>query len=129
LLIGIAEQDITAMTREVERLGFITRPDDPRRRIVACPGAPACASGFIAARAIAREIAETVAERWSGTIHVSGCPKGCAHPRAATLTIVGSERGCGIVEQGTARATPDTYVGPRQLAAQLALRLTEAAHG
>jgi precorrin-3B synthase len=129
LLIGIAEQDITAMTREVERLGFVVHADDMRRRIVACPGAPACASGFIAARAIAREIAETVAERWSGTIHVSGCAKGCAHPRAAMLTIVGGERGCGIVGQGTARATPDTYVDSRQLAAQLALRLTEPAHG
>ena len=30
-------------------------------------------------------------------IHISGCAKGCAHPGAAALTVVGTERGCGIV--------------------------------
>ena len=129
LLIGIAGQDVTALAHEATRLGFVTRADDPRRRIVACPGAPACASGFIAARAIASEVAENVAEDWAGMIHISGCPKGCAHPRPATLTIIGSERGCGIVADGTARATPQTYVDPRQLAAHLAQRIDEPAHG
>ena len=28
---------------------------------------------------------------------VSGCAKGCAHPGAAALTVVGTRRGCGIV--------------------------------
>jgi precorrin-3B synthase len=129
LLVGITEHNVSAMTHEAERLGFVTRADDPRRRIVACPGAPACASGFIAARAIASEIAKTVAEPWSGTIHVSGCAKGCAHPQPAALTIVGTERGCGIVERGTARATPQAYVDQRQLPAQLAQRISEPAHG
>ena len=62
-------------------------------------------------------------------VHISGCAKGCAHPQPAALTIVGSEHGCGIVEYGTARATPQTYVDPRQLAAHLAHRVSEPAHG
>ena len=128
LLVGISEHNIAAMTHEAERLGFVTRTDDPRRRIVACPGAPACASGFIAARAIASEIAETMAEPWSGTIHISGCAKGCAHPRPAALTIVGTERGCGIVEHGTARAATQTHVDPQDLTTCLAHRLREHAH-
>ena len=122
------EHNVTAMTREAERLGFVTRADDPRRRIVACPGAPACASAFIAARAIASEIAETLREPSSGTIHISGCAKGCAHPRPAALTIVGTENGCGIVERGTARTGPQTHVDPQQLTARLARRISEPAH-
>jgi precorrin-3B synthase len=171
LLVGITDHNVTALTREAERLGFVTRSDDPRRRIVACPGAPACASAFIAARAIASEIAQLFSPRpdepgpsgpgvsndgrkrdlgnpsrrsacglapqdegshvlrGKNLVHVSGCAKGCAHPQPAALTIVGSERGCGIVERGTARATPQTYVDPRQLTAHLAQRVSEPTHG
>ena len=64
LLIGIAEQDITALAHEAARLGFVTRADDPRRRIVACPGAPACASGFIAARKLALEFADLLSSHF-----------------------------------------------------------------
>ena len=65
-----------------ERLGFIVRADDPRRHVVACAGAPICASAHIAARAIAPHIAETAAPHLDGSfkIHISGCAKGCAHP-------------------------------------------------
>ena len=132
LLIGIAEQDVTASAHEAARLGFVTRADDPRRRIVACPGAPACASGFIAARKLALEFADLLGShilQGKDLMHISGCAKGCAHPQPAALTIVGSERGCGIVEHGTARATPHTYVDPRQLAAHLAQRIDEPVHG
>jgi precorrin-3B synthase len=171
LLIGIAEKDVAALTREAERLGFIVRADDSRRRIIACPGAPACASGMIAARAIASELAKFLSPRpeepgpsgpgvskdgsdrelghpsrrsacglapqdegrgvWdgSGMVHISGCAKGCAHPGPAALTIVGSERGCGIIEQGTARGTPHTYVEPHHLTAHLARHASEGANG
>jgi precorrin-3B synthase len=170
LWIGITGEKVTAVTREAEWLGFITRPDDPRRRIVACPGAPACASGFIAARTVASELADLLSPRpeehecsegvskdgrkrelghpsrrtrasarapqdegravWHGCgmIHISGCAKGCAHPQPAALTVVGSERGCGIVEHGTARATPQAYADPRELAAHLAHRINETVH-
>ncbi|MFZ0838474.1 MAG: precorrin-3B synthase [Xanthobacteraceae bacterium] len=132
LLVGIAEQDATALAREAARLGFVTRADDPRRRIVACPGAPACASGFIAARKLALEFADLLSSHFlhgDNLVHISGCAKGCAHPQPAALTIIGSERGCGIVEHGTARTTPHTYVDPRQLAAHFAQQSVEPAHG
>ena len=81
---------------EAERLGFVTETNDPRRRIVACPGTPACASGLIAARSLAAEIARDVPLVGDGlALHVSGCAKGCAHPAPAPLTIVGTARGCG----------------------------------
>ena len=37
------------------------------------------------------------------TIHVSGCPKGCAHPGRADITLVGRENGAyGVVLDGSA---------------------------
>ncbi|TPI52270.1 precorrin-3B synthase, partial [Mesorhizobium sp. B3-1-7] len=92
-------------------LGFVTDPTDPRIRIATCPGTPACASGRIATRAIA----ETIAKQSPGlidaslTLHISGCAKGCAHPGAATLTLVGDENGAGLVVDGTAKALPAAY--------------------
>jgi precorrin-3B synthase len=84
-----------------ERLGFITEASDPRRRIAACPGAPSCAHGLIAARALAAEVARHVSLPGDGiAVHVSGCAKGCAHPKPALFTIVGAEQGCGIVRDG-----------------------------
>ena len=120
-----------AATREAEKLGFIVDPADPRRRIAACPGAPACAHGLIAARALAAEIARHVPLSGDGiALHVSGCAKGCAHPTPAPLTIVGTTRGCGIVRDGSAQS-PSTYADPADLIAQLGRvtgRTREAAH-
>ena len=52
-------------------------------------------------------------------LHVSGCAKGCAHPSPAPLTIVGTERGCGVIANDTARVTPSTYLDESQLIAML----------
>jgi len=92
-------------------LGFVTSPADPRTRIAACPGTPACASGRIATRAVAETIAKEGADLLdtSLTLHISGCAKGCAHPGVATLTLVGDENGAGLVVDGTAKALPAGY--------------------
>jgi len=109
LLLGLTHGTATALADEAERGGFIVRGDDPRRRIIACPGKPACASGLIAARALASELARHLTPLRE-TVHISGCPKGCAHPAPAALTVVGSERGCGIIRDGSARDAPQRYV-------------------
>ncbi len=90
-------------------LGFVTSATDPRTRIAACPGTPACASGHIATRDIAETIAAENADLLDFTLHVSGCAKGCAHPGAAALTIVGDENGAGLVVNATAKALPAGY--------------------
>lgn len=131
LLIGVAPNDNDALARAAERLGFVVRVDDPRRSIVACPGKPACGSGLIAARALAAEVASRLPSQ-RPTIHISGCAKGCAHPAATALTIVGTECGCGIVHNGSARATPQRHVDPADLVAEvvrMAAQESEAVHG
>jgi precorrin-3B synthase len=133
LLIGVATQDTALLAAAAERLGFVVSASDPRRGIAACPGKPACASGLIAARALAAEIARHLPAARGGTaIHVSGCTKGCAHPAPAALTVVGTEHGCGIVCDGLASATPRYHVDAADLAAEvarIAVASREPVHG
>jgi precorrin-3B synthase len=119
LLLGpIDEMTGFALATAADHLGFIVDARDTRRRVVACPGAPACASGLFAARAFAAEIACALPPSESGVaVHVSGCAKGCAHPMPAPLTIVGTARGCGIIHHGSPRAQPESYVSADALVA------------
>jgi precorrin-3B synthase len=122
LLLGpMEEAEALANQQAAGRLGFVTEPSDPRRRIAACPGAPLCAHGLIAARVLAAELARHVPLTGDGiALHVSGCAKGCAHPKQAPLTIVGTAEGCGIVRDGSARDAPTAYADPADLAGLLA---------
>jgi precorrin-3B synthase len=121
MLIGAPPAHAASLAAAAGDLGFIVEADDPRRRIAACAGAPACASGYIAARELAATLAPRLAGLLDGiAIHVSGCAKGCAHPASAALTVVGDSQGCGLVRDGTARAIPSRHVAPGELAAEVA---------
>ncbi len=121
LLLGpIDEMTGFVLATAADNLGFVVDARDARRRVVACPGAPSCASGLIAARTLAAEIASTLRASQDGiAVHVSGCTKGCAHPTAAPLTIVGTEQGCGIIHSDTARARPELHVEAGDLVAEI----------
>lgn len=111
LFLGLSEYTCHQLQDTAAALGFITNITDPRLHIAACPGTPACASGKIETRAIAERIAATQAGFLDGsfTLHISGCEKGCAHPGAATLTVVGYEGGAGLVVNASAKAlSPDS---------------------
>jgi precorrin-3B synthase len=84
----------------VDNTDLIVDEDEPLLRIEACPGAPACASATVDTRAEARRLA---AMALAGTIHVSGCAKGCAQSAPADLTLVGRDGRFGVVRNGTAR--------------------------
>lgn len=93
---------------DLSAAGFVTTPNDPRRAIAACPGAPACASGSTPTGADGARLAEAFRPFAADgmTAHVSGCAKGCAHPGRADLTLVGREGGYGIVLDGTPGDAP-----------------------
>jgi precorrin-3B synthase len=100
VLLAIGATDPDALRARAEELGFITDPGDPRRRIAACTGAPGCASALVDTRALARDLAPLVpADRF---LHLSGCAKGCAHPRPAAITLVGLPGGLGLIRHGRA---------------------------
>lgn len=89
-------------------LGLVTGPSDPRLRISACIGSAGCRSGHIAARDLAMRLAPDLPA--NRQLHVSGCAKGCAHPRSADLTLVGSADGIGLVIDGRASDTPSRMI-------------------
>jgi precorrin-3B synthase len=122
LIIGLAQQTSSAFAAAVEALGFIVSPDDPRRRVVACAGAPICAAAEIASRAIAPLVATIAAPLVDGAfnIHISGCAKGCAHPARAALTVVGTPAGCALIANGTTRDAPFRIVATGGLPAAIA---------
>jgi precorrin-3B synthase len=105
LIIGLDAHGAEELTAVAAAAGFLVRPDDPRRFVVACAGAPACESAKLSTRELAPAIAEAARPFLDGslTIHISGCAKGCAHPGAAALTFVGPNR---LVIQGRAGDTP-----------------------
>jgi len=86
--------------------GLITAADDPLLRVVACIGAPGCAQGRGETRGLASRLAAVVPK--GQRLHVSGCAKGCAAPRATdlTLTATAPER-YDLIHDGRADAIPD----------------------
>jgi precorrin-3B synthase len=116
LVIGLSPGAASAFASRAEALGFIVDPTDPRRRVIACAGAPICASGEIPARALAPIVAQAVcASDAPGPVHVSGCAKGCAHPSPAPVTIVGRDRACDIHLNGSLVASAPVDALPEQL--------------
>ncbi len=92
--------------------GLIVDATDPLLRIEACPGAPACRSSSVDTRRDARRLA---ASGFKGTIHISGCAKGCARSAAADLTLVGESGRYGVVHNGTTRDPFEKTIEPNAL--------------
>ncbi len=96
------------LSAKLDRRSFILDPEDPRRRIAACPGAPSCERATTRVRDDAAQLAATFAGA-SGSdtvIHISGCAKGCAHPRAAAVTLVGREGRYDLMRNDVASGSP-----------------------
>jgi precorrin-3B synthase len=95
-----------AHTLSAQLTAFILDSDDPRRRIAACPGAPACSHATTHTREDATTLAARLLPGPGIALHVSGCDKGCAHPRDAPITLVGRNGRYDVVRNGTASAPP-----------------------
>jgi precorrin-3B synthase len=87
--------------------GLIIDPRDALLQIEACPGAPDCPSTTLDTRGDGRRLAGLLSQfRFAGTVHISGCAKGCAKSGPADLVLVGSEGRYGVVRGGTAQDLP-----------------------
>lgn len=85
-------------------LDLVTQPNDPILRVEACTGAPWCPQAQAETRPLARLLAALIPS--GASLHVSGCAKGCARPKPATLTLVATARGFDLVRNGTAGDVP-----------------------
>jgi precorrin-3B synthase len=79
-------------------------PSDPRLRTAACIGAPGCGAATVPAPADAATLSACLPP--GRFLHVSGCGKGCAHPGAADVTLVGRDGGYDLVRNGSAGDAP-----------------------
>jgi precorrin-3B synthase len=91
--------------------GFVTSATDPRSHIATCSGSPACNSATIATHEIAAAAAAECADLLDGSfkLHVTGCPKGCAHPQPAALAICGTADRVSLIAQAKAADEPFAF--------------------
>jgi precorrin-3B synthase len=84
--------------------GFVTRPDDPLLRVVACSGAPRCNEALADTRALAAALAPHLPDDMR--LHVSGCAKGCAQSAPSSVTLVATLDGFDLIRNGSTQGTP-----------------------
>ena len=89
--------------RSVAHQAFIHDPSALLLDVAACAGAPRCMQATVPTRPIARQLAE----RGLGTLHVSGCAKGCARSGPAEVTLVGRDGMFDLVRSGSVGDIPD----------------------
>jgi precorrin-3B synthase len=91
-----ALRDPEAALATLAAAGLIVDPADPRRAVVACTGAPGCASATVSTLDVAAELVATFSKRINSDgdivqLHVSGCAKGCARSARSPFTLVGRD--------------------------------------
>jgi precorrin-3B synthase len=106
LIAGLDVSSADAMLGSVAKLGFIASADEPRLRIAACPGAPACMHGLRPAREDAARFALLLPKGEGVILHVSGCAKGCARPVATAATLTATGAGYDLILAGRASDPP-----------------------
>ncbi len=118
LAIGSSLAGAESLRESAAKEGFIVDVTDTRRHVIACAGAPACASARLPTRELAPAVAGA-AGPLVGTphvVHLSGCSKGCAHPGPAAVTIVGPDH---VVVNGRAGDTARSTVSSDGLVADI----------
>jgi precorrin-3B synthase len=130
LVVGLTRPDAEVFTAAAHRLDFITEPGDPRRRVIACAGAPICASGEIEARGLAPAVARAAVRltRPNETIHISGCAKRCAYQGVATYTVIGRDGVCDLFVEGASAGSCESWQLSRALGKIVFDRLQKLIH-
>lgn len=82
--------------------GLIRHNSDPRLAMDACPGAPYCEQASVATQPLAEKLSGWV----EGTVHISGCSKGCARRAPVDVCLVGQAGRFNVVVNGGADSTP-----------------------
>ncbi|MGF6173575.1 precorrin-3B synthase [Ensifer sp. 4252] len=110
-LLGLEREAAAIVQRLALAQGLRIAPDDPRNHIATCAGSTGCASAWMDTKAMARLWVETVPDLFDGslTVHLSGCLKGCARPKASALTLVGAPSGYALVVNGAAKDGANAY--------------------
>jgi precorrin-3B synthase len=106
LIAGLGRSGAQSLVDTLAKLGFIVDADDPRLRVAACPGAPACAQGLRPVRADANDWAALLPKADGVILHISGCAKGCARPAPTAVTLTATATGYDLILAGRAGDLP-----------------------
>jgi precorrin-3B synthase len=111
LVVGLDGQSAATLAEMASAYGLSVNSDDPAMHVAACAGAGACASGRFETKARAESLVASAPELLDGSmvVHLSGCAKGCAHPRSA-LCVVGTDDGYDLILDGVASDVPDAQI-------------------
>ncbi|MGR2737762.1 cobalamin biosynthesis protein CobG [Billgrantia sp. Q4P2] len=82
--------------------GLLDDERDPRLGVDVCPGAPHCEQASVETLALA----ERLSGRIEGSVHVSGCAKGCARQAPADLCLSGRDWRFDLIVGGRADGRP-----------------------
>lgn len=104
LVCGLSEPALVVAQDAAQREGFWCMDKAPGRSVSICAGAAGCASASFDTHAAADAFVAHAAEWLDGSadVHVSGCPKGCAHPARAAVTLCGTAEGVSLILNGKA---------------------------
>jgi len=114
-------QSCKALLDFAEQREFVVAPLDPRGAIAVCSGSPACASAAIPTHSLAAGVLAEFADLLDGSfkLHVTGCPKGCAHPQPSPLALCGTATGISFI---SGRAADRPFLTISRTETQSALR-------
>lgn len=112
LVLGLSGDNLDAALHLAGANGFWIDPANPGNAVSACAGSAGCAAARLDTHAVADALIAAAPSLFDGSLalHVSGCAKGCAHPAAASVTLVGSDDGAGLVIDGRAVDAPETKI-------------------
>lgn len=113
LYISVADDaGAQSLLERARDLGLIVEDNDPLLRVEACPGAPDCKSSSVDARGDARRLAVLAASHdYRGSIHVSGCAKGCARSLPSALVLAGKQGAYRVIRDATTRGPVERVIG------------------
>jgi precorrin-3B synthase len=101
-----------SMLEGARAAGLIVDEDDAMLRIEACPGAPDCEASSVDARGDARRLAIfAAAHGYKGSIHVSGCDKGCARSLPSDLVLAGQAGRYRLIRKATTHGRVERLIG------------------
>lgn len=108
LVRGFCEETLAAAQACAGREGFWCTETAPGRAVSICAGAAGCASARFDTHAAADAVVAEAGGLLDGSldVHISGCPKGCAHPARAAVTLCGTAAGVGLILDGRASDAP-----------------------
>jgi ferredoxin-nitrite reductase len=111
LLPNIANDRISEYLQHLSSLGLSVSANQVDAAIVACAGKPGCAAAMTQTQPHALALADTLRQQVTLdrpiNIHVTGCPKSCAQPSPAEITLLGTT----IEHQGEIVEAYHIYLG------------------